>query len=93
VPRVAGAADQEAAVMKALYDEHAAVLWRYALRLTGDVSRAEDVVQETLLQAWQHPEVIGDTERSARARLFTVARNMLIDEGREYLMLSGHGVS
>jgi RNA polymerase sigma-70 factor, ECF subfamily len=57
------------------------------------VSRAEDVVQETLLQAWQHPEVIGDTERSARARLFTVARDMIIDEGREYLMLSGHGVS
>ena len=42
----------------------------------------EDVVQETLLRAWQHPEVIGDTERSARAWLFTVARNMIIDERR-----------
>jgi RNA polymerase sigma-70 factor (ECF subfamily) len=68
--------------MKALYDEHAAVLWRYALRLTGDSSHAEDVVQETLLRAWQHPEVIGDTERSARAWLFTVARNMIIDDRR-----------
>ncbi|OBI42962.1 RNA polymerase subunit sigma [Mycobacterium kyorinense] len=68
--------------MKALYDEHAAVLWRYALRLLGDASRAEDVVQETLLRAWQHPEVVGDTERSARAWLFTVARNMIIDERR-----------
>jgi RNA polymerase sigma-70 factor (ECF subfamily) len=65
--------------MKALYDEHAAVLWRYALRLTGDASQAEDVVQETLLRAWQHPEVIGD-ERSSRAWLFTVARNMIIDD-------------
>ena len=72
----------EAALMKALYDEHAAVLWRYALRLTGDASHAEDVVQETLLRAWQHPEVIGDTERSARAWLFTVARNMIIDDRR-----------
>ncbi|MCV7378864.1 RNA polymerase subunit sigma [Mycobacterium alsense] len=72
----------EAALMKALYDEHAAVLWRYALRLTGDASQAEDVVQETLLRAWQHPEVIGDTERSARAWLFTVARNMIIDDRR-----------
>ncbi len=72
----------EAALMKALYDEHAAVLWRYALRLTGDASMAEDVVQETLLRAWQHPEVIGDTERSARAWLFTVARNMIIDDRR-----------
>ena len=74
--------DGEAALMKALYDEHAALLWRYALRLTGDASRAEDVVQETLLRAWQHPEVIGDAERSPRAWLCTVARNMIIDERR-----------
>lgn len=37
---------------------------------------------ETLLRAWQHPEVIGDTARPARAWLFTVARNMIIDERR-----------
>jgi RNA polymerase sigma-70 factor (ECF subfamily) len=78
----ANASDAEAALMKALYDEHAGALWRYALRLTRDASRAEDVVQETLLRAWQHPEVVGDTERSARAWLFTVARNMIIDEQR-----------
>ncbi|MGH9208817.1 MAG: sigma-70 family RNA polymerase sigma factor, partial [Acidimicrobiales bacterium] len=80
--RVSRATDAEEALMKALYDEHAGVLWRYALRLTGDASRAEDVVQETLMRAWQHPEVIGDPERSARAWLFTVARNMIIDERR-----------
>ena len=68
--------------MRMLYDEHAAALWRYAVRLTGDRARAEDVVQETLLRAWQHPEVVGDSERSARAWLFTVARNMIIDERR-----------
>jgi RNA polymerase sigma-70 factor (ECF subfamily) len=69
-------------VVTALYDEHAAVLWRYALRLTGDASQAEDVVQETLLRAWQHPEVIGDAERPVRAWLFTVARNLIIDDRR-----------
>jgi RNA polymerase sigma-70 factor, ECF subfamily len=67
--------------MRRLYDEHAAALWRYAVRLTGDRARAEDVVQETLLRAWQHPEVT-DGDRSARAWLFTVARNMIIDEQR-----------
>jgi RNA polymerase sigma-70 factor (ECF subfamily) len=82
VARGAGTAAAEAALMKALYDEHAAVLWRYAVRLTGDATLAEDVVQETLLRAWQHPEVIGDTERSSRAWLFTVARNMIIDDRR-----------
>ncbi len=74
--------DPETALMRVLYDEHAAALWRYALRLTGDAARAEDVVQETLLRAWQHPEVTYDAERSARAWLFTVARNMIIDERR-----------
>lgn len=82
MPRVASPADAEADLMSVLYHEHAAILWRYALRLTGDASRAEDIVQETLLRAWQHPEVVGDTERSARAWLFTVARNMIIDERR-----------
>ncbi|HYO00959.1 MAG TPA: sigma-70 family RNA polymerase sigma factor [Mycobacterium sp.] len=74
--------DPEAAMMRVLYDEHAAALWRYALRLTGDHARAEDVVQETLLRAWRHPEVTDDAERSARGWLFTVARNMIIDERR-----------
>jgi RNA polymerase sigma-70 factor (ECF subfamily) len=74
--------DPEAAMMRVLYDEHAAALWRYAVRLTGDHARAEDVVQETLLRAWRHPEVTDDTERSARAWLFTVARNLIIDERR-----------
>jgi len=82
VNRANSTSHAEAALMKALYDEHAGALWRYALRLTRDASRAEDVVQETLLRAWQHPEVVGDTERSARAWLFTVARNMIIDEQR-----------
>lgn len=74
--------DPEAAMMRVLYDEHADALWRYALRLTGDRARAEDVVQETLLKAWRHPHVTADADRSARAWLFTVARNMIIDERR-----------
>jgi RNA polymerase sigma-70 factor (ECF subfamily) len=52
------------------------------MQLTGDASPAEDVVQETLLRAWQHPEVVADPERSARAWQFTAARNMIIDERR-----------
>ena len=74
--------DPEAAMMRVLYNEHAGALWRYALRLTGDQARAEDVVQETLLRAWRHPEVTEDVDRSARAWLFTVARNLIIDERR-----------
>jgi RNA polymerase sigma-70 factor (ECF subfamily) len=74
--------DPEAAMMRVLYDEHAGALWRYVMRLTGDAARAEDVVQETLLRAWRHPEVTYDADRSARAWLFTVARNLIIDDRR-----------
>lgn len=85
--------DAEAAMMRVLYDEHAGALWRYVMRLTGDAARAEDVVQETLLRAWRkQPEGLrtsadpadhaSHTERPARAWLFTVARNLIIDERR-----------
>ncbi|MDT5014386.1 MAG: polymerase sigma-70 factor, subfamily [Mycobacterium sp.] len=70
------------ATFNGFYDEHAAALFRYARRLTGDAARAQDVVQETLIRAWQHPEVASDSERSARSWLFTVARHMIIDESR-----------
>jgi len=74
--------DPNTALIQELYSEHAGALWRYALRLTGDRARAEDVVQETLLRAWQHPHVFDDDERSPRAWLLRVARNMIIDERR-----------
>lgn len=67
--------------LKRLCDDHAAALWRYAWRLTGDRAHAEDVVQETLLRAWQRPHVLNNGQ-SPRAWLFTVARNMVIDDRR-----------
>lgn len=66
--------------MRTLFDEHAGPLYGYVLRLTGDAGRAEDVVQETLLRAWRHPEALAD--RPIRAWLFTVARNLVVDQAR-----------
>ncbi|MDT5246143.1 MAG: polymerase sigma-70 factor, subfamily [Mycobacterium sp.] len=65
-----------------LYDEHAAALYRYALLLTGNRARAANVVQETVLRARRDPEVADSPAPSARAWLFTVARNMIIDDQR-----------
>jgi RNA polymerase sigma-70 factor, ECF subfamily len=67
--------------LKRLWDQHAAALWRYAWRLTGDPARAQDVVQEALLQAWQHPHVLTNGQ-SPRGWLFSVARNMVLHEQR-----------
>ena len=76
-PVPAGRGSDEALV-RALYSEHAAPLLRYALHLTsGDQQRAEDIVQETLLRAWLHPEAIAD--RPARPWLLAVARDLAVD--------------
>ena len=75
-------AEDPTALMQQLHDEHAASLWGFCLHLTGDRTRAEDLAQETLLRAWQHPEVLDQSQRSARSWLFTVARNLVIDEWR-----------
>ncbi|WP_081655915.1 sigma-70 family RNA polymerase sigma factor [Amycolatopsis vancoresmycina] len=73
----------EEALMRALHEEHAAALWSYALHLTsGDRIRAEDVLQETLLRAWRSPSVLDQSQGSARAWLFTVARRIAIDGWR-----------
>jgi RNA polymerase sigma-70 factor (ECF subfamily) len=74
---------REAELMRALHDEHAPAVWRFALSLTGgDQPRAEDIVQETLLRAWRHPEVLERSSESTRAWLLTVARRVAIDEWR-----------
>jgi RNA polymerase sigma-70 factor (ECF subfamily) len=77
------ATGDQAELMQQLHDEHAAALWGYCLRLTGqDRARAEDVVQETLLRAWRRFPLLDESHGSVRAWLFTVARNIVIDDWR-----------
>jgi RNA polymerase sigma-70 factor (ECF subfamily) len=66
-----------------LHDQHAGALCAYVVGLTnGDHGQAEDVVQETLLRAWRNPRVLDQSQGSARAWLFTVARRIVIDDWR-----------
>ncbi|HVQ90514.1 MAG TPA: sigma-70 family RNA polymerase sigma factor [Mycobacteriales bacterium] len=63
--------------------EHEGALYGYARRLIyGDHQLAQDVVQETLLSAWRHPDKLDNAEMSIRPWLFTVARNLVIDKHR-----------
>ena len=76
-----GGADAE--LLRELHDEHSAALWSFVLHLTGgDRARAEDVVQETLFRAWRRPAVLSQQDASARGWLFTVARNIVVDDWR-----------
>ncbi len=76
-------ADSPVALMEQLHEQHAPALWEHCLRLTShDRARAEDVVQETLLRAWRNLARLDDSRGSVRSWLFTVARNIVIDEWR-----------
>jgi RNA polymerase sigma-70 factor (ECF subfamily) len=72
----------DARLLRVLQAEHSAALWRYVVHLTGSSAEADDIVQETMVKAWRRPKVLDQSQRSARAWLFTVARNLVIDSRR-----------
>ncbi|MFE1547892.1 sigma-70 family RNA polymerase sigma factor [Streptomyces sp. NPDC058718] len=69
-------------LIRSVYEEHGGALLAYATRLTGDRSTAEDVVQETLIRAWRHADVLVNGKGSVRGWLLTVARNIITDRYR-----------
>jgi RNA polymerase sigma-70 factor, ECF subfamily len=80
----AGAQRHEDALLRLLYEQHAGPLLMFVSRLTGgDIQRAEDIVQETLLRAWRNAHKLGvHGETSLRPWLVTVARRIAIDDHR-----------
>jgi RNA polymerase sigma-70 factor, ECF subfamily len=53
----------------------------FAVSLCGDIERADDLVQETLLKAWDHLESFQEGT-NLRAWLFTILRNTYFSECR-----------
>jgi RNA polymerase sigma-70 factor, ECF subfamily len=84
--------DERTELLRALHDEYAPSLRRYVVYLTHDEALAEDIVQETLLRAWRRARVLDQSESSARSWLFTVARNLVIDDRRSARALHEFGV-
>lgn len=85
--RTAGApAGAETAPDEALYvltQEYSSALLSYLIKLLqGDRHKAEDIVQETLIRAWRHPQARGASGTWSRQWLFTVARRIAIDHIR-----------
>lgn len=74
--------DQEAELLRSLHESYGPALRRYVTGLTHDRMLADDVVQETLVRAWQHPDVLQRSEPAVRAWLYKVARNLVIDDRR-----------
>jgi RNA polymerase sigma-70 factor, ECF subfamily len=63
-----------------LYHQNYAPLYAYSLKLTlGDVAWAEDLVQETMMRAWQNIDHLELERAAARPWLFTVVKRIMID--------------
>jgi RNA polymerase sigma-70 factor, ECF subfamily len=83
VETTAGWSGEAETFLRTLYERHGSVLLRFAVRmLGGDWHRAEDIVQEVAIRAWQHQADLDPTDDTARPWLFTVVRNLVIDGHR-----------
>jgi RNA polymerase sigma-70 factor (ECF subfamily) len=81
VPRPDAVRDD--AFSRMLYERHGTVLFSFAVQLCGgDQHRAEDVVQETAVRAWQHQGILDPANDRVRTWLFTVAHRIVIDHHR-----------
>ncbi len=85
----------DAGRIRTILDEYEGPLLRYAARITGDVERARDVVQETFLKLCQRPTARRGSSQAPRRGspqgqsdhvaqwLFTVCRNGALDVSRK----------
>ena len=66
-----------------LYEEYNDQLHRYAMGLTRDSNRANDLLQETFIRAMTHLELLRRLNRyQRRAWLYRVLKNRFIDQQR-----------
>jgi RNA polymerase sigma-70 factor, ECF subfamily len=72
------AADGDVAAFEVLAIRHAPAMRAYARRLTGSMADADDVLQESLLQAWQQMDTLRD-KGAVRAWLMRITGSRGID--------------
>lgn len=65
--------------MAALYDRYSSVVYSVALRVLGESSQAEDVLQDVFLQLWRKPGNFDASRGSLGPWLAVIARNRAID--------------
>src|SRR5258707_9423815 len=74
-------ADADKRALKLLYVRHHVHVYRYVMRLTGNESMAEEVVNEVFLEAWRHAREFEGRSRVA-TWLMAIARFKAISECR-----------
>ena len=73
----AGRGDQTA--IGQLYDRFSGQMYGLAMRITGDATLAQDVVQEAFVGIWRHAARFDASRASARTWILSIAHNRSID--------------
>src|SRR6185295_11396687 len=68
--------------LEELYDRYTDLLYSLAMRIVGRAAEAEDVVQETWLQAWRNAGAYDPARSTVGAWLVMTARSRAIDRVR-----------
>jgi RNA polymerase sigma-70 factor (ECF subfamily) len=79
---VAQVAQGDSSALDALYDRYASTVLGISLKISGDQSMAEDVLQETYWRVWRHAKTYRPQLGSFTAWLFRIARNLVVDMHR-----------
>jgi RNA polymerase sigma-70 factor (ECF subfamily) len=72
----------DGADFRAIVDEHMRAIYNFALRMTQDPAKAEDITQETFIKAWEKRQTYQEN-RPMRAWLLRIAHNTAIDHLRK----------
>jgi RNA polymerase sigma-70 factor (ECF subfamily) len=72
----------EQAFREAFHD-HKDGVYRFAYRMTGSASTAEDVVQDCFLALWRKPSAFDPNRGTLRSFLMGIARNLVLKRWRD----------
>lgn len=76
-----------------LYTVYRPELLRYCCRICGNVSDAEDLLQETFIRALSHLDLLEDlNEPKRRAWLYQVVKNLFYDNCRKQALAQSHRI-
>ena len=73
-----------------LYDRHAPTVLGLALKITGDRTLAEDILQETFWRMWRSASTYQSQQEPFLNWLFRIARNLAIESRRRHVGSPGY---
>ena len=79
---LARVANGELNALEALYDRYRAMAYSIALRVTGDASLAEDVLQDAFLGAWRHAGRYVEGRGTVKTWLLAIVHHRAVDAVR-----------